>query len=57
MFGAHSLIYSLVLALMIVAVWSDYDELKSTIELETDKLSAILVHTEELPNSLESQFK
>lgn len=51
-FGSISLIYTLVLAFVIIAVWNDYEELNSTIEQEADKLSAILVRTEELPDSL-----
>ena len=51
-FGSISLIYTLVLAFVIIAVWNDYEELNNTIEKEADKLSAILVHTEELPDSL-----
>lgn len=50
-FGSISLIYTLVLAFVIIAVWNDYEELNGTIEQEADKLSGILVHTEELPDS------
>lgn len=51
-FGCLSLIYSLVLAFVIVAVWDDYRELEKTIEAETDKLNAIIQHTEVLPDSV-----
>ena len=51
-FGAISLIYSLILAFVIVAVWNDYEELNSTIEKEADKLSSILIHSQELPDSI-----
>lgn len=51
-FGATSLIYSLVLAFVIIAVWNDYEELNRTIEQEADKLSGILAHAEELPDTI-----
>ena len=51
-FGALSLIYSLILAFVIVAVWTNYDDLGETIEKETDKLNNILAHSETLPNSI-----
>src|SRR5690349_6782039 len=44
-FGGISLIYSLVLAFVIVAVWDDYTDLEKTIEEEADKLNSILIHT------------
>ena len=52
MFGTQSLIYSLILAFVIVAVWSDYEELYQTIAEETDKLNSILAHSETLPDSI-----
>lgn len=48
-FSAVSLIYSLVLAFVIVAAWQDYNELNRSIEQETDKLSNIVSHSQELP--------
>jgi hypothetical protein len=51
-FGAISLIYSLILAFVIVAVWNNYEELNNTIEKEADKLSNILIHSQELPDSM-----
>jgi len=51
-FGAIALIYSLILAFVIVAVWDDYNDLDKTVETETDKLSNILAHTSNLPDSL-----
>ncbi len=51
-FGTQSLIYSLILAFVIVAVWSDYEELNQTIAEETDKLNSILAHSETLPESI-----
>lgn len=53
-FGAISLIYSLILAFVIVAVWNDYEDLNETIEKETDKLNSILAHSSTLPDSLKS---
>jgi hypothetical protein len=52
MFGAISLIYSLVLAFVIVAVWEDYDKLNQTIETEADKLNGIIAHSSTLPDSV-----
>lgn len=51
-FGAISLIYSLILAFVIVAVWTNYDDLNQTVEKETDKLNSILAHSVTLPDSL-----
>ncbi len=51
-FGALSLIYSLILAFVIVAVWTNYDNLSATVEQEADKLNSILAHSETLPDSL-----
>lgn len=50
-FGALSLIYSLILAFVIVAVWTNYDDLNKTIEKEADKLNSILAHSENLPEN------
>jgi len=52
MFGGISLIYSLVLAFVIVAVWGNYEDLNNTIENETDKINNIMAHTATLPDSL-----
>lgn len=51
-FGALSLIYSLLIAFVIIAVWEDYEELNQTVEKETDQLSSIISHTATLPDSL-----
>ena len=51
-FGAISLIYSLILAFVIVAVWTDYEDLTVTIEKETDKINNILAHSMTLPDTL-----
>ena len=52
MFGGISMIYSLVLAFVIVAVWENYEDLNKTIETETDKMNSIMAHTATLPDSL-----
>ena len=53
-FGAIGLIYSLMLAFVIVAVWDDYNNLDKTIETETDRLNSILAHTSNLPDKLKA---
>jgi len=57
MFGAISLIYSLVLAFVIVAVWGNYEDLNQTIEREADKLDGILIHSASLPDSVQAPIK
>lgn len=52
-FGALSLIYSLIVAFLIVAVWENYGQLYRTIEKETDNLNSVLVHSNLLPDSLQ----
>ncbi len=52
MFGAISLIYSLLLAFVIVAVWTDYEDLTETIGKEADKLNSILAHSSTLSDSM-----
>ncbi|UOE46238.1 DUF4239 domain-containing protein [Mucilaginibacter sp. SMC90] len=51
-FGGMSAIYSLILAFVIVAVWSNYDDLNKIIENEGDKLNGILSHSQKLPHDL-----
>jgi hypothetical protein len=51
-FGAMSAIYSLILAFVIIAVWSNYDDLNKTIENEGDKLNGILSHSMKMPGKL-----
>ena len=51
-FGVISLLYSLIIAFVLVAVWEDYEELNSTITNEADKLDVIMIHAHELPDSL-----
>jgi hypothetical protein len=52
MFGAISLIYSLILAFVIVAVWEDYEDLERTIQSEADKMNSIIAHTSTMPDSV-----
>ncbi len=52
MFGAISLIYSLILAFVIITGWSDYDELNDSVEQETNSLRLIINHASMLPDSL-----
>jgi hypothetical protein len=56
-FAALSLIYSLLVAFVIVAVWEDYEELNNTIEKEADKLNSIIVHSSMLPDSLKNPIQ
>lgn len=51
-FGTLSAIYSLILAFVIVAVWGDYEELRQTVDQESDKLYSISIHAATLPDSL-----
>ena len=55
-FGCISLIYSLVLAFVVVAVWDDYNDLSKTIEEEADKLNSILAHTSSLSRDIQLNF-
>jgi hypothetical protein len=52
MFGIISLVYSLILAFVIVAVWEDYEEVNNSVIREAAKLSDIRFHAEELDSSL-----
>lgn len=55
-FGSISLIYSLILAFIIVAVWDDYTDLNKTIEAEADKLNSVMSHSASLPDSLKKNL-
>ncbi len=55
-FGVISLIYSLILAFVIIAVWNDYNDLEKTIETEADKLNTIIAHIDSLPDSLKTNI-
>ena len=52
MFGAVGLIYSLILAFVIVAVWGNYEDLTKDIQAETDKMNNIITHTSTMPDSI-----
>src|SRR5262245_4966522 len=56
MFGAISLIYSLILAFVIIAVWGDYEDLDKTIQSEADKLNSIMAHSSTLPGNLKKEL-
>lgn len=51
-FGVLSLIHSLVISFVIVAVWENYEDLNRTIENEADNLNSVVVHSAMLPDSL-----
>ncbi len=53
MFGTISLIYSLILAFAIVAVWEDYEDLKKTIQAEADRMNSIIIHSSNMPDSIQ----
>lgn len=55
-FGAISLVYSLILAFVIVAVWGDYDDTEKAIQAEIDKMNSILSHSSTLPDGLREDF-
>jgi hypothetical protein len=52
-FGVLTLLYSLLIAFVFVAVWENYEELNRTIEHEADDLNSVLVHSAMLPDSLQ----
>jgi hypothetical protein len=55
-FGVISLIYSLILAFVIIAAWDDYNDLEKTIETEADKINTIITHIGSLPDSLKTNI-
>jgi Protein of unknown function (DUF4239) len=52
-FGVLTLIYSLLIAFVFVAVWENHQDLNRTIEHEADDLNSVLVHSTVLPDSLQ----
>ncbi|PVD52249.1 hypothetical protein DC498_11030 [Terrimonas sp.] len=52
MFGAISLIYSLILAFVIVAAWEAYEDLEKEIQAESDKMNNIITHISTMPDSI-----
>lgn len=53
-FATISVLYSLILAFVIMAEWDDYNSLDKTIATESDKLNSIVAHSGRLPDSLKS---
>ena len=51
------IIYSLILAFVIIAVWSSYERLDHSIELEGAKLGNIIVHAAQLNDTMEDYIK
>ncbi len=56
-FGVISLIYSLLVAFVIVAVWENYEDLNRTIEKEADDLNTVIIHSNALPDSLRNPIE
>ena len=55
-FGAIGLLYSLIVAFVMVAVWQDYEELNGYVIQEAAKLENVLENTRGLPDSLQQQL-
>ena len=53
-FSVLSLIYSLLVAFVIIAVWENYEELNRVIDKEADDLNSVLIHSNMLPDSLQA---
>lgn len=53
-FATISVLYSLILAFVIMAEWDDYNGLDRTIASENDKLNSILAHSSYLPDSVKA---
>src|SRR5205809_968467 len=51
-FSVVTLIYSLIIAFAILAVWENFEELNRTIEKEVSDLNTVLVHSSILPDSI-----
>lgn len=56
-FNMIGILYALILAFVIVAVWEDYDEINNSVEQEANKLEGILGHTDELPDSVGKKIR
>ena len=56
-FGAISLLYSLILAFIILAVWDNYVDLNKTIASEADRLNSIVAHSATLPSRIQHSVK
>ena len=55
LFGTVSLLYSLVLAFAIVAVWEDYEEANTTVRQEAERLISAMGHLEMMPADLRDE--
>lgn len=53
-FATISVLYSLILAFVVIAEWDDYNALSETIASENDKLNSILAHSSQLPDTLKA---
>src|SRR5215471_12227352 len=55
--GLIGVLYSLVLAFVIIAVWEDYEDINSEVAREASKLNDIISHSEELPDSIGQKIR
>ena len=53
-FGAVSVLYSLILAFVLLAEWDDYNGLKEVVASESDKLNSIVAHSSNLPDTIKT---
>ena len=53
-FGTITVLYSLILAFVIIAEWDDFSNLNDTIASEEDKLDSIMVHSSNLPGTIKA---
>ena len=51
-FGLIGILYSLVLAFVVIAVWEDYEQIDNDVDKEASKLHVIMSHASELPDSM-----
>ena len=56
-FGLIGILYSLVLAFVIVAVWEEYEDIERDVSKEATKLRAIVSYSEELPDSVGNKIR
>jgi hypothetical protein len=56
MFGALSMLYALIIAFVIVAVWEDYEDLNDYISQQTDKFGKIRLQSASLPDSVKNEI-
>lgn len=53
-FGTINILYSLILAFVMMAEWDDFSNLNNTIVSEGDKLNSIMAHSSNLPNTIKA---